>query len=247
MTHPTTAQQEDLQNLPQQENLQNNYHLIVANYPCENTAKQLKALFSRLGEVSDAHLNRHEGTGFVSYVDPQVALRAVFKFNNKAVDRNWSPYLNQMVVISTARSLNVRLTDEYMRRNAPPPHRRDEQRNIPHLKQVVPQQIQQQEMQQQFKRNAGNHHLFTLYFNNVPYEITYQHLARFFSKLGGPISKLHLVHDHWYGRHKGLGWVTFLDRRSRDDCYYNLRNSTERILGRKIYVNHAKPLRAARI
>ena len=99
MTHPTTAredlqnlpQQQQLQNLPQQENLQNIYHLFVENYASENTAEQLKALFSRLGEVSVAVLvqngrDRHEGHGFVSYVDPQVAFRAVSYFNKMVVN-----------------------------------------------------------------------------------------------------------------------------------------------------------------
>ena len=50
-------------------------------------------------------------------------------------------------------SLNVRLTDEFKRQNTRPHDRRDEQRNIPQAIQVVPhqQQVQQQEMQQQFE------------------------------------------------------------------------------------------------
>ena len=258
MTHPTTAQQEDLQNLPQQqqlqnppqqENIQNIPHLFVANYPYQNTAEQFKALFSRLGQVSDAHLvqskrDRHKGFGFVSYVDPQVAHLAVSNFDKMDVDQDWVPFFNQMVVLSTPRSLRVRLTDEFKRQNVRPHNQRDEQRYIPQVNQVVPQQ---QQLQQQFERNTENHHLFTVYFHNVPYVITYQQLARFFSKVGGPISKLRLIPHHQPGQHKGCGWVTFLERQSADDCYYYLRNSTARIMGRKIYVERAKPLRAARV
>ena len=247
MTHPTTAQreglknlpqQQQLKNLPQQENLQNIRQLFVSNYPLDNTAEEFEALFSRLGQVAEAYMkpsNRggHQGYGFISYVDPQVAFRAVSYFNNAFVDLNWSPSVNGMVDISTAEPLFVRLSHEFKSQNTLPHDRRYEQRNIPQVNpQVVPQQ---QQIQQQFERNNENRQLF---FYNVLYEINDQQLASFFSRFG-PIRKLYLVPDPQH-YHKGCGWITFSARQSTDDCYYYMRNSTVRMLNRKVYVDFAK-------
>ena len=161
-----------------------------------------------------------------------MAFRAVSYFNKMVVNWNWSPSVNGIVIIWTARLLHVRLSHEFKRLHKRSHDRRYGQRNVPQVNQVVPQH-------QQFERNNENHHLFTLYFNNVSYVITHPQLKSFFSKFG-PISRLYLVPNHQRGHHKGLGWVTFHARRSRDNCYYFLRNSTERMLGRKIYVESVK-------
>ena len=75
---------------PPQEDRQYVRQLFVGNYPSDKTDSDLKALFSELGEVSNAFLlgdgkGGHRGKGFLSYKNPDVAFYAEKHFCGKIV------------------------------------------------------------------------------------------------------------------------------------------------------------------
>jgi len=222
-------------------------HIFVANFPYYKTDADLEDTFGCFGEMSACYLvpdkrGGHRGFGFVSYLNPRLSFGAALYFRGHQFRKRNG---------AASKPLDVDLTNQFKVYHCLPTNRRFEQRDMNKAMEAIKFLASQKPLHMQpgqtpqapviGKKNGQMPHVF---FSNVHYSVNEDNLAGIFSKYG-QVTQLYLVNDQEGGnRHKGFGFLSFLNAGSAEKCVVEMKDFELR--GRKMAIDFSQKYKSER-